>query len=99
MRYITLKFRIKDSSSKRRLLKSPSFLTTGEILKDFERLNYASFGFGAAMIWRICGKNEVWEAALRNDQNWKEPKPEFSGNTFEEALNKLHNYCIEKGYI
>ena len=74
-------------------------MTTDELLKKLESVKYPAFGFPMVMLWRVVDDyHEHWSARLRNEQNWKEAK-DLEGSTANEALQKLHDYCIEKGYL
>jgi hypothetical protein len=78
---------------------SPSVLSTDELLKRLEGVKYKAYGFPMVMLWRVVDDHhEQWSCKLRNEQKWKEAK-DCDGSTPKEALQKLYNYCIEKGYL
>ena len=73
-------------------------LSTDELFDKFEQLDYKAFGFSAIQLWKLTGEN-YWQAGLRNDVNWKEPKLECVGKTVKDALSLMFGWCVHKGYL
>jgi hypothetical protein len=73
-------------------------LSTDELFKKFEQLDYKAFGFAAVQLWKFT-HDDYWQAGLRNDVNWKEPKLDCIGKTAKEALSLLYGWCVHKGYL
>lgn len=68
-------------------------MTTDDILKKLENVQYPSMGYPAVCIVFIEGE---WSAFLRNE--------EYIGvnikcDTVNEAITKLYDYCKSKEYI
>ena len=73
-------------------------MSTDHLLREFNKLEYKSLGFGALMIVKMIDSDQ-WQCFLRNDANWKEEKPECTGLNLTEALAKFYAWCLLKGYI
>ena len=81
-----------------RALEHAQKLSTDEIFVVFNELKYKAFGFAAVMVYKM-EHNEYWEANLRNDVNWEEPKIDCIGKTVKEAMALMYGWCIHKGYL
>lgn len=73
-------------------------LSTDEIFEIFNQLDYKAFGHAAIMLYKMK-RDDFWEASLRNDVNWKEPKLDCVGKTPKEAMILMYGWCIHKGYL
>lgn len=73
-------------------------LSTDELFEVFDQLKYKAFGFPAVMLYKI-EHHDYWEAGLRNDVNWKEPKIDCKGKTAKDAMVLMYAWCVHKGYL
>ena len=73
-------------------------LSTDELFAVFDQLKYKAFGFPAVMLYKMK-HNEYWEAGLRNDVNWEEPKIDCKGKTAKDAMVLMYAWCVHKGYL
>jgi hypothetical protein len=73
-------------------------LSTDELFAVFDQLKYKAFGFPAVMLFKMEHNNH-WEAGLRNDVNWEEPKIDCKGKTAKDAMVLMYALCVHKGYL
>ena len=73
-------------------------LSTDELFAVFDQLKYKAFGFPAVMLYKM-EHNDYWEAGLRNDVNWVEPKIDCKGKTAKDAMVLMYAWCVHKGYL
>lgn len=73
-------------------------LELNKLLKELEKVEYPSFGFGSVMLFRLTGDDEQWKAILRNPADYKDV-PKFEGSTPLEAVKLIHEYCIKMKYL
>lgn len=73
-------------------------LSTDELFAVLEQIKYKAFGFEAVMLYKMK-HYDYWEAGLRNDANWKEPKLKCVGKTAKEAMALMYAWCVHKGYL
>ena len=73
-------------------------LSTDELFAVFDQLIYKAFGFPAVMLYKM-EHNDYWEAGLRNDVNWGEPKIDCKGKTAKDAMILMYAWCVHKGYL
>lgn len=94
---------LKKSSVKfREALSFANTLSADELFRCFNRIKYEAHGFPAIMIYRIerdANYDSYWEANLRNDVNWQEPKVECKGYAAKGAMALMYAWCIHKGYL
>ena len=73
-------------------------LSTDELFAVFDQLKYKAFGFPAVMLYKM-EHNDYWEAGLRNDVHWKEPKIDCKGKTAKDAMVLMYAWCVHNGYL
>jgi len=73
-------------------------MTTDELFEAFNKLKYKASGFPAIMLYKMQD-NDYWEAGLRNDINWQQPKIDCTGKKAKDAMILMYAWCIHKGYL
>ena len=73
-------------------------ISTDELLEKFNNIKYESWGHGAVQIWKMI-HTDKWRAGLRNEITNKQHSVHFEGDTANEALHKLYEYCQSKSYL